>query len=241
MTPQDAAVLLRIKLPTTSNALKSAFRRRAGEVHPDRSLAVDAHEQFIRVQDAYDVLRKSREYIEDADAVQVCVDGVTKVADCGQGLGPTVNGKTCDMCDGQGFTRWTAEEIECPECREVSEAFRFQGWEYRCPTCRGSGLVKYKPCRRCRGASHNKTTSGWIFLASPTRRSRVAFSLFSFAELRHEPDLSFSHCGACRGLGHVSNKNKWLYGRCEQCKGAGEVACFNPVLPKGLIRSHSNG
>jgi DnaJ-class molecular chaperone len=112
MDSTESARLLGLKLPTTMNALKSAFHRKAREEHPDQSQAADAHERYLRVQDAYECLRR------DATALSVteeevrdllCDDGATKVADLGKGLPHNVNGKPCPQCDGKGFQSYSLE------------------------------------------------------------------------------------------------------------------------------------
>ncbi|EGF31713.1 DnaJ [Oxalobacteraceae bacterium IMCC9480] len=40
----------------SASAIKSAYRKKASEFHPDRNTAVDAPEQFRAVQEAYDLL-----------------------------------------------------------------------------------------------------------------------------------------------------------------------------------------
>ena len=54
-TLAEAVKILRVDLPTTANALKSAFRRRSREVHPDHSVAVDAKDGFVATEGWLDV------------------------------------------------------------------------------------------------------------------------------------------------------------------------------------------
>ena len=48
--------ILKIKPGASKEEIKSAFRKRAKELHPDRNKAPDAHEQFILLNEAYDKL-----------------------------------------------------------------------------------------------------------------------------------------------------------------------------------------
>lgn len=96
----EAGRLLDIKLPSTKNAVKTAYRKRATEEHPDVSKHPEAKKRFQLLVEAY----------ESALAVSVDSEENAKT-DCGRflnelglGLGPNVNGRTCEGCDGKGFT-----------------------------------------------------------------------------------------------------------------------------------------
>jgi hypothetical protein len=53
--------VLGAKRNNTSDEIKAAFRRMAFQWHPDRCKEPNAHEQFIAIQHAYDILSKNRE------------------------------------------------------------------------------------------------------------------------------------------------------------------------------------
>jgi DnaJ-class molecular chaperone len=227
VTSTDAALLLGLKLPTTRNALKAAFHRKAREEHPDQSQAADAHERYLRVQEAYECLqRASNEIIEvehEGARDLVCDDGMTKVADLGKGLPHNVNGKPCPQCDGRGFQSYSLEhEHDCPDCSQVMTSlfeaislggYGYSKWKYRCTKCQGSGLFRLRNgavkgrCFKCKG-------TGWSL-----------------------PQAGRNHCATCKGTGRdPARKHHMGYTLCLECKGCGEVIIFNPVLPKGLLK-----
>lgn len=225
-TIEDASKILRIDLPTTGNALKSAFRRRSREVHPDHSVAVDAKEQFQLLSAAYEYAQVQPSWLIQIEGAQaeiaaVCDDG-TPLVDLGKGLGPTTNGRPCDGCGSKGFTSYTAGEVPCSDCRST-----FGGEvSYRCRRCGGDGTFKRNgrnvgQCNGCRG-------SGWI---RETRRERHA-GLFGF----HFGVQN--RCVTCKGRGTVKDpRGRVIYNKCDRCKGTGEILVFNPVIPKGLLGS----
>lgn len=219
-TLPDAEKILCIALPTTLNALKSAFRRRSLRVHPDHSVAVDAKEQFQILSAAYEFAQTQVEWIlsveGEAHQPDVCDDG-TPLSDLGKGLGPTTNGKPCESCAGKGFNSYTNGMVSCSDCRE--EAFRVS---YRCRKCGGDGEFKRSgksvgKCFGCQGL-------GWV---PEQRRGRGLFG-----------NVPINRCQTCKGAQVVRDpKAKKLHAKCWQCKGTGELLVFNPVIPKGLLRA----
>ena len=230
MDTAEAARVLGIKLPTTVNALRSIYCRRAHDEHPDHSRANDAHDRFIRVQQAYEQIWKDASVLsitEDQVRDLICDDGVTKVADLGKGLAPTVNGKPCPECDGKGFhSHALGNEHDCPDCEQLVPNFfdalaalrtgRFNrvrpGWKYACNKCGGSGIFKLRngtpkgKCFKCNGEGHVLDRSGQ------------------------------NHCPTCKGTGLNPTKRRRMdYIKCFKCEGCGEILVFNPVLPKGLL------
>jgi DnaJ-class molecular chaperone len=232
-TIEEASKILRIKLPTTPNALKSAFRRRSREVHPDHSVAVDAKEQFQALLAAYEYVQIRPEWLmqeyEGPSASSLCEDG-TPLSALGQGLGPTTNGRPCDGCDSKGFTSYSAEQIQCRNCRASGIASSFvASVEYRCRRCGGDGTFKrggkaVGQCNGCRGA-------GWILERGKKRTD--AFGVFGGFHT-----VPVNRCVTCRGRGTVKNpRGRMLHQKCTGCKGTGEILVFNPVIPKGLLGS----
>jgi hypothetical protein len=53
---RDCYHLLRIQPGASLDEIKQAFRARAKQLHPDRNIETDAHEQFIRLHEAYEML-----------------------------------------------------------------------------------------------------------------------------------------------------------------------------------------
>ena len=226
-TIEDASRILRVELPTTTNALKSAFRRRSREVHPDHSIAVDAKEQFQMLSAAYEYVQTQPAWLllaEGAvDTAQTCEDG-TPLADLGKGLGPTINGRPCDGCGSRGFTSYSADRTACPDCRSTMLHV-----EYRCRRCGGDGVFKRNgkavgQCNGCRGM-------GWI--REQGRKRTDMFGVYGGFHSR-----SVNRCGTCKGTERVKNPHgAMLHNKCYHCKGTGEILVFNPVIPKGLLRA----
>jgi curved DNA-binding protein CbpA len=65
---EDYYAVLGVEADASEIALKSAYRRKAAEFHPDRNTSMDAVTQFQLMQKAYDVLSdqtKRRAYDEN--------------------------------------------------------------------------------------------------------------------------------------------------------------------------------
>lgn len=65
---KDHYAALGVDADATEAVLKSAYRRKASQFHPDRNPSADAAEQFRTVQQAYDILSdpvKRREHDEN--------------------------------------------------------------------------------------------------------------------------------------------------------------------------------
>ncbi|GAC1323796.1 MAG: hypothetical protein NVS3B11_16820 [Collimonas sp.] len=65
---KDYYAVLGIDSDATASALKSAYRKKASEFHPDRNTAPDAPARFRDIQEAYDLLSdavKRQEYDEN--------------------------------------------------------------------------------------------------------------------------------------------------------------------------------
>lgn len=214
---EEASRIIDIKLPTTANALKSAFRRRSRQVHPDHSIAVDAKTQFQALAAAYEFVQLQRDWIlcddGSANSPAQCVDG-TLLSDLGQGLGATVNGRPCEPCSGKGFQSYHDDLFAytpCKDCRTRWLTVFRAVIEYRCRRCGGDGNFKRhgKAIGPCKGCSGN----GWI-----------------------KAKTSSNHCVTCKGAGKIKNEGMLLHNKCSNCKGTGELLVFNPVIPKGLLR-----
>ncbi len=226
-TIETASRIIGISLPTTANALKSAFRRRSREVHPDHSIATDATIRFQELTAAYEFAQLQRDWLLRDDGTEnkpaMCVDGKTLLSDLGQGLGPTVNGKPCAPCGGKGFQSYTSEfDYEpCKDCRTSWLGLFTEIVEYRCRRCGGDGNFKRNSkavgdCRGCNGR-------GWI-------KSKDAFhAVLGLRTVKNR-------CVTCKGTSKIKSNNKMLYTKCTGCKGTGEILVFNPVIPKGLLR-----
>lgn len=220
-----ASHILRVELPTTMNALKSAFRRRSREVHPDHSVAVDATKQFQALSAAYEFAQTQPAWLLETEGEEVngnllCDDG-TPLADLGKGLGPLKNGRPCDGCGSKGFTSYSVARTPCVDCRVA-----FGRVSYRCRRCGGDGVFKRNgrsvgECNGCRG-------EGWI---AETKRVRDPFGFGFGVRL-------VNRCVTCKGERDVPNpQGRQTHVKCYHCKGTGELLVFNPVIPKGLLGS----
>ena len=153
MTTQEAAILLRITLPTSINALKRQFKKCAFQEHPDRSKHPKAAARFLDVQRAYDLLKACADIdiVEVAENDQRNTTSGTPLSELGHGVGPGKNGLTCEVCDGRGYQS-TVDLKACPDCR-------YSGWGsdiVYCYTCRGTGEIPtvkriYYTCYNCEG------------------------------------------------------------------------------------------
>jgi len=208
MIAEDAAAFLEVKLPTTPNALKQAYKRASLRYHPDHNRSQTASADFLRVKEAFDALMASdRLEFSAADARNLKTESGVLLSTLGKGLGPMVNGATCPECDARGFTVYTVGMGDCPDCRDeflnIFVAIRVQ----RCLKCKGSGLFQGKgKCFGCEGA-------GW-----------------------RRPKNRYDNCRTCNGLGRITKRSgQKIYNVCGKCKGCGELPMWNPVLPKGLL------
>lgn len=214
MDIESAAQLLSVKLPTTINVLKQAFKRASLKYHPDHNRAQNANEQFAKVKEAFELLKTSDqlEFTENASRELYTDDG-SKLSTLGKGLGPTTNGAPCPECEARGFHMFTNAWRCCEDCRLVADGIFSEHWEYRCHKCKGSG--KFKKGDRVIGDCFPCKGKGWY-------------------EQRH--GYVGNRCQTCRGRQVFNDPNgKKTYTRCVKCKGTGELPMWNPVLPKGLL------
>lgn len=210
MQTTEAAGILKLDLPTTRNALKTAFRRMAKLEHPDQSKHPDANARVARVKEAYDWLTNQGEFVRE-DGAPDYGGGPPKtetgelLADLGKGLGPTTNGRPCSICRAKGYTSIHLGSVKhCPNCvtgTYPDMIFRSSVWTI-CHWCHGARDVRghHVQCRRCRSTGSVKVM-----------------------------------CSACNDTYTVVNKNKIVHYFCQPCQGTGEVGMFNPALAKGLL------
>lgn len=207
-----------LSLPLTSDELKSAFRRRAKELHTDTSGDQNTKDKFVVMKAAYDFLVKLEgmrfvygEKTEGEETIRlVTTDGIL-LYELGLGLGPMKNGRDCDRCQHKGYT----EEQDfssyfnnwCWNCDSTGRV-RTSG---RCNPCDGTGKFKQHrsgrvvTCRVCMGSGGNPNT--------------------------------YQTCSVCGGKGRKEQPKKVRYAKCYECNGTGEIELFSPLLPKGRIIS----
>lgn len=147
---EEVARTLKVEVPTTLNALKSAFRRRSLLEHPDHSQHPKASERFQHLRAVFKFACKN--YVELNDELAKTIEG-TPLSSLGNGLGERKNGRPCDRCNAKGFHA-DPQLKPCRNCRPQPD--RLLQYEYRCNRCDGSGeyhrngVLKGK-CFKCNG------------------------------------------------------------------------------------------
>lgn len=199
---------LGLSAPVTIKELKSGYRKKAMEYHPD--LNPNGTELFKEFQQVYEWLTSPgiMETIAVAGEVELVsrtIDGIP-LSELGLGFDNTKNGIDCPDCSHTGYKRVVEEKIHL--CRECFGA----GYAYAntCTACTGTGKFTQKNSKkvvdflRCKGA-------GTIHYRTLTR------------------------CTACV-RGYVTNRTeKVTFHTCYRCRGVGELEIFNPVIRKGLL------
>lgn len=80
-TPNEAATLYSVlgcRRDVNADELKTAYRRMAMEWHPDHSREPNAHEQFLIIQHAYEILSKNRERYDAGLAFEMSLRNAPK-------------------------------------------------------------------------------------------------------------------------------------------------------------------
>lgn len=150
------AKVLGVDLPTDATTLKKAFRVIARKCHPD--VGGDA-EDFKKAKDAFDFLVSSSVLSDGTRRTDTTREGDLLI-NLGHGLGPRKNGKSCDTCNGAGYTGGFQKNM-------YSTCYR----------CGGSGEIEmFNPClpkwklqtanKRQRPPKKKKPTSG-RFVTAP--------------------------------------------------------------------------
>ena len=150
-----------LRFPLDESSLKSKFRQMClkGEYrHPDTG---GTEKDFIVMNEAYHTLLPYCSLNTTVVPTRT-VDG-RSLETLGKGLGNTINGVSCDVCEGQGFYSVKVPRgryIEpCVSCRYSSGFHIFKGRLHLCRGCGGSGnRTKFRTedtvfhvCRTCEG------------------------------------------------------------------------------------------
>lgn len=190
----QACAILKINLPIDEAGLKSAFRRRSHETHPDQG---GASEDFIAVNSAYEVLKSivgsNSIFAHDLTGTTSCGRPLT---DLGKGLPVTQSAYTCDKCRGAGYTtERSGVRGDCRACQgqgiytTLSRRCDCSAWPPRyCKRCRGAGwyvwlqLKQPHICKPCNGTGFT---------------SKITQQVHNF-------------CHACKGTGEIAVWNPVL-------------------------------
>jgi DnaJ-class molecular chaperone len=215
--------------PTTMQALKTAYKRKSRELHPDINLSVDAEENFKLLNSIYETICKRTNWCMDEPGSNT-PDWINT---CGKGLGPNKNGRPCENCRGAGYTVSTYIDVfnlgsECPKCagsgyQLCSKCNGTGNYTVQCNKCDSNGLFTLRSGRKvqCKVCSGYKTrVIGTCYTCNGTGRSK---------QLHHS-------CKLCGGDGIIYSE-KESYSKCHKCNGVGEVEIWNPVIPKGRLHA----
>jgi len=248
-TPQACAVL-GVTLPIAEGALKSAFRRKSLETHPDQNQG-NTGEDFIMVKEAYDFLLGS-EMILRATQMEFGAftsDG-TPLSELGKGLPMTKPGVKCEDCSGKGYNeqpighhvwetcphchgKYRLSVLPCKKCGGDGKFKRDGKVVGKCYQCNGTGEFKPKhpvTCKECN--PYNKDGEfGQLMDELHTYDPIVEFIVWS--EWKRGGDWGWIGYG----LSHkgMIPRFKSVYHVCSKCKGTGEIELFNPVLKRNRL------
>ena len=216
MTQEEACRWLRVSLPTTENVIKTAYRRRARQEHPDISKAQDATARMARLIEAYEWVISNCELEHVVGNTSngkgfVLTECGRKVVELGLGLGPLKNGTPCPECNAKGYRAIHSRMKDCPDCKMEEYGFLHLEKLFRCKRCGGDGVFKING--KAKGECYGCHGSDW-----------------------YKPKNRYARCYTCGGLGRVEDRSGApTYHLCMKCDGTGELEMWNPVIPKGLL------
>jgi DnaJ-class molecular chaperone len=221
MESNEAAKILGLTLPVAEGVLKSTFKRKAHETHPDLG---GTDKDFIAVKNAYDCLLSSAfVMMEDAPKSAMTTTGEL-LSTLGKGIGHNKAGCKCEICSGFGY-----KEEEQVSFYDIYEVLMGRMKSVMCDRCHGDGFItgKLVPCRRCGAMGRYKVNGVDRGECRGCGGSGQFYLKFKFP----------ARCQKCNGEGYVENKpvKKKIYIKCLECKGTGEIEMFNPVIPRFRI------
>lgn len=206
-----------LELPLGLEELKKAYRKASKKLHPD--VEGGDEEAFKAMRSAYDFIaglygnmpgifrQKSEE--SGSSFTTVTKEGIP-LSELGLGLGPTTNGRDCDICGHNGYTTHHGKHyVVCQACNEQGMVPK----KFCCRACNGSGKFTQQRtqrvvnCRKCNGTG-----------------------IFTHP-------FSSNPCPVCFGTKTLWSEDtrRVFYNRCWKCEGTGEIKIFNPMLPKGAL------
>jgi DnaJ-class molecular chaperone len=231
MSFEKELIFFGLKRGYSMQELKVAFRRVVSKTHPDVG---GIREEFERAMSFfYTLSNQCTNFGKRPDGSIIEGDKTTegrKLVDLGKGYPITENAKTCETCDGKGYTSFRKE---CDHKYQV------------CDACNGIGLFSY-PCKKCGGSgeySRNGKIIGECNLCHgsgrfyPENKRPLRGFCDAFRYIPGTMKLGIT-CKKCNGHGQLwvpVVSDKLFHAVCYICDGIGEIRIFNPVLPRGLF------
>jgi len=175
--------------PTASQEeIDKAYKRNALEHHPDRNPGdASAHEKFLKIQEAYDVLRDSSKRYQYDQTSKYSENGVifdifeNENLDIRFSINFTLQDclfantkslkiskkKPCGTCIGKGFT----QSVTCDRCNGAgsinSSPVAFFQFRTLCGKCLGKGKIPTNKCNECHGEKYISTPEEEISYVIP--------------------------------------------------------------------------
>jgi hypothetical protein len=223
---REQAAILGLTIPFTEEELKSAFRTKVFETHPDHG---GTKEEFNKVTEAneYLVPFASQEITEKE--IQHIEWQRIKIEE----QEPFKNFIDCNHCGGKG--RWVATiRIPIYEMEESSSKICHKcggdgKHKFGCRACNGTGKYtqnsgRVVDCKKCNGTG--KFVAGECYTCHGT--GRIEVSPWSFIGL-----FGFTR----RIIGYRTESHRTS---CGVCHGTGKKEILNPALKKGVVQKGSN-
>ncbi|MBP3820867.1 molecular chaperone DnaJ [bacterium] len=215
----DYYEILGVSKNASKDDIKSAFRRKARELHPDVNKAPDAEEKFKELGKAYETLS------DDNKRATYDRYGEDGLKNAGFDTGGPFAGGFGDLNDifesffgGMGFGFGGHTDPNAPQRGDdlrydikikfeeaifgVEKEIKFQHLE-TCPDCNGSGAEKgssKKTCPQCKGSGQVRTV---------TRTPLGSFQQITTCPHCHGAgQIIEKPCKTCQGQGHINKEHK---------------------------------
>lgn len=245
MNIDQSLLFFGLRRPTTEQALKTSYRRKAFCVHPDRG---GKESDFLEVQNTFNFLIQNRGDWDISDDYGADKPPSMDLSKFGKGLDKTKSACSCSECNGRGFVvsedilyrLFRAIQVKCCDCNGTGEVT-----EVPCDRCKGTGTFHKEfdePCKKCEGKGTFKNQKGkevTCHTCKGTGRFKGAKDLSCFKcagsglyRLKH-----VAKCRRCGGKGYFLNEyeKKKTINVCYKCGGVGEIELFNPVFPRNRL------